>query len=144
MPHSNFNLVTEAWIPVRYLSNPHNCLVSLDTLFTEARQIHDLDCPAHERISLMRLLISSLKLQSDPQKLMKTGMALAAIWQAKLEHTSSGKISSRISIYSAMDRVLQDCTMGASKAYPSGKMVFHYSTGNSPTLLDHAEAPRVN
>lgn len=139
MPHSNFNLVTEAWIPVRYLSNPHNCLVSLDTLFTEAHQIHDLDCPAHERISLMRLLIcitqAAIGAPETDEDWDGFGSDLAVEVTAYLKRED---IFPHFNLFGDGPRFLQDCTMGSSKAYPSSQMVFHYSTGNSPTLLDHA------
>lgn len=144
MPHSKFNLVTEEWIPVRYLNDARNCLVSLETLFREAEQIHDLDCPAHERISLMRLLIcitqAAIGAPETDQDWDGFGSDMATKVSAYLNRS---EIQPHFNLFGDGPRFLQDCQMGASKAYPASQMVFHYSTGNSPTLLDHAGgAPR--
>ena len=52
----NLNLCTDPWIPVRMRSGACQ-RVSLENFFKEARDISDMILPAHERISVMRLLI---------------------------------------------------------------------------------------
>lgn len=52
----NLNLCTDPWLPVRLCSG--SCmLVSLEEFFSTAHEISDLILAAHERISIMRLLI---------------------------------------------------------------------------------------
>lgn len=52
----NLNLCTDSWLPVRMCSGA--CVrVSLEEFFAQAHEISDLILAAHERISIMRLLI---------------------------------------------------------------------------------------
>ena len=52
----NLNLCTDSWLPVRMSSG--NCVrVSLEEFFSKSHEISDLILAAHERISIMRLLI---------------------------------------------------------------------------------------
>lgn len=52
----NLNLCTDPWLPVRLCSGDF-VRVSLEDFFSELKEISDLILAAHERISIMRLLI---------------------------------------------------------------------------------------
>jgi CRISPR system Cascade subunit CasA len=144
MSHSNFNLVTEAWIPVRDLKNGQNRLISLEALFKEAALIHDLDCPAHERISLMRLLVCITHAELGAPATDEDWDGFGEDMESRIPaYLNRSDIHPHFNLFGDGPRFLQHCEMGASKAYPSSQMVFHFSTGNSPTLLDHeGSAPR--
>lgn len=141
MPHTDFNLVTEAWIPVRYLSDGRNCLISLDTLFTEAEQIHDLDCPAHERIALMRLLIcitqAAIGAPETDQDWNDFGNDLASQVDTYLHRSD---ILPHFNLFGDGPRFLQDASLEQIKKHETHTswIVFHMATNNNYTLFDHA------
>ena len=131
----NFNLTSDPWIPVRWLDG-RSTSVSLDELFAEASQIADLAVPPHERISILRLLVCITQAAhgapetSDDWDGWDTGLessvaAYLAKWKDHFHLMGDG---SRF-----LQSPIQD-----DKDYPVAQIVFHFATGNTPTLLDHA------
>ena len=134
----DFNLVTEPWIPVRALDGTIQ-LVSLETLFRDGESLADLDCQAHERISLMRLLVcitqASLGAPASPEEWSTFGDDLASRAVDYLKHPD---IQPHFNLFGDGPRFLQAAVKEVEKAYLATQMVFYFSTGNSPTLLDHS------
>lgn len=129
-----FNLTTEPWIPVRYLDG-RSASVSLHQLFAEASTIADLAVPPHERISILRLLVcitqATLGAPGTPYDWDGWGNDLEfatadylAKWKEHFNLMGDGK------------RFLQ-APITDDKDYPTAQIVFHFATGNTPTLLDH-------
>lgn len=131
-----FNLTTDPWIPVRW-ADGRATSVSLNELFTRASEIADLSAPPHERISLMRLLIcitqaalgapaTSDDWQDWGHDLEPATTAYLGTWKEHFNLTGEGP------------RFLQSpINEDKTEAPPTAKIVFHLSTGNSVTLLDH-------
>lgn len=129
-----FNLTTDPWIPIRHLDG-RSTSVSLNQLFTDASSIGDLAVPPEERISILRLLVCI------------TQAALGAPeteddwegWGNELESATVGYLAKWKDHFNLMGegkRFLQT-TIKDDKDYPTAQIVFHFATGNTPTLLDH-------
>jgi CRISPR system Cascade subunit CasA len=132
-----FNLIDSPWIPVRNLDGL-NRLVSLDTLFREAATIADLDCPPHERISLMRLLVcitqAELGAPESPDDWDDFGHDLETRIPAYLHRP---EIHPHFNLFGEGPRFLQVPIKGTPDPVPTSKLIPHLATGNNPTLLDH-------
>jgi len=132
-----FNLVENPWIPVRYRDG-RNALVSLETAFRDALQIADLDCPPHERISLMRLLVcitqAELGAPETPDDWGDFGGDLESRAPAYLRRAD---IFPHFNLFGDGPRFLQAKVDESAEPYLASQMVFHFSTGNTHTHLDH-------
>jgi CRISPR system Cascade subunit CasA len=135
-----FNLIDSPWIPIRY-ANGFNALVSLDTLFREAEQIADLDCPPHERISLMRLLIclsqAELGAPDTPEDWGDFGSDLGTRIPSYLRRSD---IQPHFNLFGDGPRFLQVPIHSEPEPVSASKLVPHLATGNNSTLLDHEGA----
>lgn len=135
---THFNLVRDPWIPVRYL-DASSKLVSLEGLFKDCASIADLDCQAHERISLMRLLVcitqAELGAPDTPEDWGDFGSDLESRAVAYLKRSD---IQPHFNLFGDGSRFLQGIVNENEKSYLATQMVFYFATGNSPTLLDHS------
>lgn len=130
----NFNLTTDPWIPVRWLDG-RSTSVSLDELFAEASQIADLAVPPHERISILRLLVCITQAAHGAPETSDDWHG----WDDGLESSVSEYLEKWKEHFHLMGdgtRFLQS-PIKDDKDYPVAQMVFHFATGNTPTLLDH-------
>jgi len=128
------NLISEPWIPVLWASG-RTSAVSLTQIFEECSKISDLSVPTHERISLMRLLICLIQasLGAPPTSDDWDG------WGENLESAVPSyllKHQKHFELLGDGPRFLQSSVKG-DKSYPTAQIVFHFATGNTPTLLDH-------
>lgn len=132
-----FNLVEESWIPVRYLDD-RNELVSLETAFRDSAKIADLDCPPHERISLMRLLVciaqAELGAPETPDEWNGFGDNLDVRGPAYLRRED---VFPHFNLFGDGPRFLQVHIRPDAEPVKSSKLIPHLATGNNPTLLDH-------
>lgn len=130
----HFNLTTDPWIPVRMIDGESETLGLLD-LFRCSASISDLAVPTHERISLMRLLVcitqAALGAPDEPDTwddwgddLEEKATAYLKQWQPHFELLGDGL------------RFLQS-RFKDTKDYPTAQIIYQFSTGNTPTLLDH-------
>lgn len=129
-----FNLTTDPWIPVRWLDR-RSTSVSLHQLFAESAAIADLAVPTHERISLLRLLvcITQATLGAPETSCDWDG------WGGDLEPRVADYLTTWKEHFNLMGegtRFLQS-PIKDDKDYPTAQIVFHFATGNTPTLLDH-------
>lgn len=132
-----YNLTNSPWIPVRGM-DASNQLISLIELFEQASEIADLDCPPHERISLMRLLVcitqAALGAPDSPEDWDEFGTDLEAQVPAYLKRSD---IHPHFNLYGEGPRFLQIPLKQDVEGYPLDQIMFQLSTGNSSTLLDH-------
>ncbi len=132
-----FNLIDSPWIPVRDLDGS-NRLVSLDSLFKEASHLTDLDCPPHERISLMRLLVcitqAELGAPETPEEWNGFGKDLQARVPAYLHRK---EIHPHFNLFGEGPRFLQVPIKSDADPVSASKLIPHLATGNNPTLMDH-------
>ena len=133
----NFNLIDSPWIPVRNLDG-ENRLVSLDTLFREASSIADLDCPPHERISLMRLLVCITQAELGAPETADDwddfGLDLETRIHAYLHRKD---IHPHFNLFGDGPRFFQKIQNYDDISYPIAQIIYHFASGNNPTLLDH-------
>jgi CRISPR system Cascade subunit CasA len=130
-----FNLTTDPWVPVRWLDG-RSTSVSLNELFTYASQIADLAVPPHERISILRLLVCIAQSAHGAPETSDDWDG----WDAGLEASVAGyltKWNDQFHLMGDGTRFLQS-PIKDDKDYPVAQMVFHFATGNTPTLLDHS------
>ena len=131
----NFNLTTDPWIPVRWLDG-RSTSVSLIELFANAVQIADLAVPPHERISILRLLVCITQSAHGAAETSDDWDG----WDTGLE----ASVGEYLLIWNDHFHLMGDSTrflqapIYDDKDYPVAQMVFHFATGNTPTLLDHA------
>lgn len=139
-----FNLISDPWIPVRYAVGGRNSLVSLSTLFSEASQIGDLACPAHERISIMRMLVCITQAALGAPETGDDWCGFGSDMETRVpDYLRRDDIAPHFNLFGDGPRFLQTKNADDSKPYPASQIVFHFATGNSPTLLDHeGSAPR--
>lgn len=128
------NLISDPWIPVRWTNAPTSA-VSLTQLFEHCSKISDLSLPPHERVSLMRLLIclTQATLGAPPNSEDWDG------WGATLESAVPSyllKHKEHFELLGDGPRFLQS-PVEVKKTDPTAQIVFHFATGNTPTLLDH-------
>jgi CRISPR system Cascade subunit CasA len=131
----NFNLTTDPWIPVRWLDG-RSTSVSLHELFTNASQIADLAVPPHERISILRLLVCITQAAHGAPETSDDWPG----WDEGLESSVAAYLTKWQEYFYLMgdrSRFLQ-APITDDKDYPIAQIVFHFATGNTPTLLDHA------
>lgn len=131
----NFNLVDEAWIPVR--QNGRHRLASLGELFRTAHEIQDLDCAAHERIALLRLLVcithAALGAPDSPDEWGDFGAELAVNVPAYLQRPD---IKPHFNLLGDGPRFLQ-VAMAKTKQKPLLEFL-ELKFANGPAFLDHA------
>jgi CRISPR system Cascade subunit CasA len=130
----NFNLTSDPWIPVRWLDG-RSTLVGLDELFAESSRIADLAAPPHERISILRLLVCIAQAALGAPETADDWDG----WGEDLEISAPGYLAKWKDHFQLMGdgpRFLQ-APVKDEKDYPVAQMVFHFATGNTPTLLDH-------
>lgn len=143
----NFNLITDPWIPVRWLDpSRREPLVGLDRIFAEAEAIADLSANPAERVSLMRLLVciaqAALGAPPHPQAWMGFGDDLMTTVPAYMDRP---EIRERFELFGDGARFLQSSNIESQlEPPPLAKLIFHCATGNTPTLFDHeGESRRV-
>lgn len=137
-PHMNpFNLVTSDWIPVR-MADGTSRLASLDAAFRHGHEIADLDCAPHERISLMRLLVcithAALGAPDSPEDWGDFGDELET---AAPDYLHRQDILPHFNLLGDGPRFLQVPVKSKCDPVPSGKLIFHFASGNNTTLFDH-------
>lgn len=131
---TTFNLISDPWILVRWIDG-RSTSVGLHELFTSASQIADLAVPPHERISILRLLICITQSTLGAPETRDDW----AGWGGDLESataTSLTKWKAHFNLMGDGERFLQS-PIKDDKDYPAAQIVFHFATGNTPTLLDH-------
>ena len=132
---TTFNLITDPWIPVRWLDG-RSTSVSLQELFGNAPQIADLAVPPHERISILRLLVCITQAAHGAPESSEGWPG----WDKGLESSIAAyltKWQEHFNLIGDGPRFLQ-APISDDKDYPTAQIVFHFATGNTPTLLDHA------
>jgi CRISPR system Cascade subunit CasA len=135
---SEFNLASDPWLPVRWkdgrLTRP---LVSLNEAFVEGREIADLSCAPHERVSLIRLLVcitqAALGAPANPNQWSGWGGDLATAVPDYL-----AKWQDRFNLFGDGPRFLQVKLSRAGEPVPGSKLIPHFATGNNPTPFDHS------
>jgi CRISPR system Cascade subunit CasA len=131
----NFNLTSDPWIPVRWLSG-HASSVSLNELFAKGSEIADLAVPPHERIAILRLLVCIAQAAHGAPETSADWKG----WDTGLESSVAGYLAKWKDHFHLMGegmRFLQS-PIEDDRDYPTAQIVFHFATGNTPTLLDHA------
>lgn len=131
---TSFNLIPDPWIPVRWLDG-RSTSVGLHDLFAHASEIADLSVPPHERISILRLLVCITQTTLGAPET----SADWAGWGDNLESATGAYLTKWKAHFNLMgdgERFLQ-CPINDDKDYPAAQIVFHFATGNNPTLLDH-------
>lgn len=136
---SSFNLITDPWIPVRWVDTARRePLVGLRQLFTESDQIADLSVNPAERVSLMRLLVcitqTTLGAPPHPEAWRGFGDDLASAIPSYLDRP---EIHGRFELFGDGPRFLQTKVPVKGEPVPASKLFPHLATGNNPTLLDH-------
>ena len=131
----NFNLALDPWISVATAKGPE--LLSLRETFARAGEITDLALPPHERISILRLLLCISQAALDEhleyddaipglrEKLSAAALDYLDRWQKAFELLGNGP------------RFLQLRTTKTDTT-SAAKLSLALSSGNNPTLLDHA------
>ncbi len=135
-----FNLISDPWIPVRYLAGGQNALVSLSTLFREAAEIGDLSCPAHERISIMRLLVCITQTALGAPETSDDWPDFGSEMETQIPlYLEDEGIAVHFNLFGEGPRFLQDCTIARERKFQehSSWIVFHLASGNNYTLFDH-------
>lgn len=143
----NFNLITDPWIPVRWLDpSRREPLVGLDRLFAEAEAIADLSANPAERVSLMRLLvcIAQAALGAPPHPQAWAGFGDDLVTTVP-EYLDRPEIRERFELFGDGARFLQTSKIESQiKPASFAKLVFHFATGSTSTLFDHeGESTRV-
>lgn len=131
----NFNLALDPWISVATAKGPE--LLSLRDTFARAEGITDLALPPHERIFILRLLLCISQAALDEhleyddaipglrEKLSSAALNYLDQWQHSFELLGNGP------------RFLQLRT-SKKDTTSAAKLSLALSSGNNPTLLDHA------
>lgn len=138
---SNFNLIDDPWIPVRWLpsaSGETPALVSLADAFRRSREIADLDAAPHERIALTRLLVciahAAIGAPDSPDEWHDFGESLESDATAYLTRP---EIHPHFNLLGDGPRFLQEDVPRTGDPVPASKLFAKLATGNNPTLLDH-------
>jgi CRISPR system Cascade subunit CasA len=133
---SPFNLISEPWTPVRYLDG-RNTIVSLETLFYDAATIADLDCPPHERVSLMRLLVCITQAELGAPKTSEDWDGFGDDLETRIRaYLKREDIHPYFNLFGDGLRFLQVKIETDSEPVPTSKLIPHLATGNNPTLQD--------
>lgn len=136
-PMPDFNLIRNPWIAVRWHAG-HHSLVGLDELFRHAAEIADLDCVAHERISLMRLLVcitqAALGAPADYSCWDDFGEDIGVSVPAYLARPS---IFPHFNLFGEAPRFLQPSKLEDSEPEFASWVIFGLATGNNATQFDH-------
>ncbi len=137
-PLNEFNLITQPWVPVRDVAGGLTRKVSLDVLFRDASTIADLDCPPHERISIMRLLIcitqAAIGAPKTPEDWEGFGDDLES---AVVEYLHREDVLLHFDLFGEAPRFLQVTLPASASVASASKLVPHLATGNGATLFDH-------
>ena len=125
---------------MRYLENGQNRLISLETLFQEAVLIHNLDCPTHERISLMRLLVCITQAELGAPATDEDWDGFGEDMESRIPaYLQSNEILPHFNLFGDGPRFLQDASLERiekNEAHSSW-IVFHLASNNNYTLFDH-------
>ncbi len=133
----HFNLTESPWIPVRIL-NSENRLIGLSDLFKQAAEIADLDCPPHERISIMRLLVCITQASLGAPESSEDWDEFGDEFETQiLTYLARSDIHPNFNLYGDGPRFFQQLPKQEAEGYPIDQIMFQLSTGNSTTLLDH-------
>ena len=136
---SQFNLVDDPWIPVRWkpeagIDAPP--LVSLRDAFALGDRIADLAAAPHERISLVRLLVcvaqAACGAPENPDGWDGWGHDLPEAAPRYLDQWRD-----RFNLLGDGYRFLQVKLPRKPEPVPASKLVPNFATGNNPTLNDH-------
>jgi CRISPR system Cascade subunit CasA len=135
MSLSNFNLIDDPWIPVRWRDG-RQTNVSLQDAFGSGKEIADLACAPHERVSLIRLLvcISQAALGAPPDPLGWTNWG-SEIATAVPDYLSRWR--SHFNLFGTDLRFIQIVVPANGDPVPTSKLIPHLATGNNPTVFDH-------
>lgn len=143
---TNFNLIDDPWIPVRWLSSASDPSprVSLATAFSRSGEIADLDCTPAERIAIMRLLIcithAALGMPEDSTEWDDFATDLETAIPAYLR---KAEIHPHFNLLGKGPRFLQNEASKGSPTFPLSKVCPELASGNNPTLFDHwGDEPR--
>ncbi|MBR3902784.1 MAG: type I-E CRISPR-associated protein Cse1/CasA [Akkermansia sp.] len=139
MSTMNLNLCTDPWLPVRMCSGA--CThVSLENFFQQAHEISDLVLAAHERISIMRLLICIAQRAID-------GPADRDEWDDCLKDISPASVKYLETRRHAFNLLGEDGAFLQVKGVESlsseswgslSKISLSAAEGNNPTIFDNA------
>ncbi len=142
-----FNLITDPWIPVRWLSSAAapSPRISLATAFSRSTEIADLDCFPAERTAIMRLLIcithAALGMPEDPTE---SDDFAADLDTAIPDYLRQPEIHRHFNLLGKGPRFLQNETSKGGTTYPLSKVCPELASGNNPTLFDHwGDEPRL-
>ncbi len=142
---NQFNLVENPWIPVRYLDGKQ-CLINLETAFSDARKITDLNCQPHERISLMRLLVCITQTVFAPPGTDEDWEGYAESMATNIPaYLNRDQIFPHFNLLGNGPRFLQVSIHNATHPVSISKLIPHLASGNNSTLLDQKgddKAPR--
>lgn len=132
----NFNLVDDPWIPVRY-PDGRQTLVSLKEAFRESREIQDLACAPHERVSLMRLLVCITQRLFPPPETDEDWDDYAVELETKAaEYLLEPKVKETFNLYGKGRRFLQTKVPTTKGPVNISKLVPFLASGNNTTLND--------
>lgn len=136
---SQFNLVDDPWIPVRW--KPETAggappLVSLRDAFALGDRIADLSAAPHERVSVMRLLVcvaqAACGAPENPDGWGEWGCDLSEAVPLYLNRWRD-----RFNLFGDGHRFLQVRLQRKPEPVPVSKLIPNFATGNNPTLNDH-------
>lgn len=138
MMKKNLNLCTDPWLPVRLSSG--SCMqVSLEEFFSTAHEISDLILAAHERISIMRLLICIAQRAIDgPSDREEWDECKDEIGPKAVEYLQKWRHA--FNLIGENGAFLQPKEVSALKDEDWGdlcKLSISSSVGNNPTLFDN-------
>jgi len=133
------NLTIDPWIPVVQADGSSE-LLSLQGLFAQAHELHDLAVKPHERVALMRLLLCITQAALD-------GPESEIEWQDCQQLIQPGvrdyleKWRSAFELFGDEERFLQVSNLQPGKEADEGnaatKLDLALATGNNPTLFDN-------
>ncbi|MDP0500115.1 MAG: type I-E CRISPR-associated protein Cse1/CasA [Verrucomicrobiota bacterium JB022] len=137
---NQFNLITDAWIPVRWLDG-RSTRVSLKEAFLQSEAIENLDCSPPERVSLMRLLVCLTQRANPPPE-----DESEADWEALREslvgnvlvYLEQPEIYRHFELFGPGPRFLQRKVATSKESVPASKLFPALASGNNATLFDQA------
>lgn len=143
MEFPNMNLITDPWIPVHYPNGQHS-EISLQTLFSTASHISDLHLSTQERISVLRLLVCITQAALGAPATSNDWPCFASTFEDGIsQYLLSPNIYPQFNLFGPGPRFLQCKGSPSDTLYPLCQIGFTFSSGNSPTFLDHyGETPR--
>lgn len=132
-----FNLADDPWIPVRRLNGKQEAL-GLTALFQQAREIEDLVCAPHERVSIMRLLVCITQTVFAPPETEDDWEGYAEKADSEIPaYLQREDIHESFNLLGEGKRFLQVPVKPSEKPPSISKLIPHLATGNNTTLNDH-------